>query len=64
MDANQMVKAIKEIREETGLGIMEIRKALDIHKWNKEDAIEHMRVDGNLVARPSGSLLSCGCRTK
>lgn len=55
------VLALKALRERTGEGLMACKNALIKHNWIVDDALEHLRCQGQLAARRPGSKQPCGC---
>lgn len=64
MDVSQYVENIRKLRDETGEGIMFVRKAIDAHPDDYEAAKEHLRCAGQAVVRRAGSRKPCGCLVK
>lgn len=54
---------VSELRQATGEGLVSCRRALIAHNGDKEGAIEHLRCEGQAVARSSGRQ-PCGCPVK
>lgn len=54
---------VAELRQATGEGLVSCHKALIAHNGNKENAIEHLRCEGQAVARSRGRQ-PCGCPVK
>lgn len=48
------------LRKRTGEGLKACRKALEAHDGNLEQALEHLRCEGQLVVR-RGLYYPCGC---
>lgn len=61
MTAELKVLAVRALRERSGEGLMSCRKALEAHAWIADDALEHLRCDGQAVVRRKGSRQPCGC---
>lgn len=45
MTREEQVAIVKELREMTGVGMMDCKKALEQTKWNTEEAINYLKND-------------------
>lgn len=62
---NITAEMVKELRERTGEGLMSCNAALRAHNGNIEEAIEHLRCEGQaVVRRGTNALQPCGCPVK
>jgi len=60
MTSEDMCEMVKRLRQLTGEGLIDCKKALVAHNWDSEKAIEHLHYQGQLVVR-SNRILPCGC---